>query len=74
MIREGGLAARISNELRLPDPGGGMQLTTSWTKILVPPADTYGCGGSYEEHVCFPLEQGLVERPVLQPAGRRSTQ
>ena len=40
--------------------------------MLVPPADTYGHNGSYEEHVRFSLEQGLVERPVLQLAGRRS--
>ena len=38
----------------------------------MPPADTFGREGSYEEHVCFPLEQGLVERPVFQSAGRQS--
>ena len=41
--------------------------------MFVPPADTYGRGGSYEEHVWFPHEQGFVERRVLQPAGRWST-
>ena len=40
--------------------------------MFVPPVDTYGRGGNYKEHVCFPIEQGLVERPVLQPAGYRS--
>ena len=34
----------------------------TWTKMFVPPADTRGCGGSYEEHVEFPLAQGLLNR------------
>ena len=41
--------------------------------MFMPPADTFGREGSYEEHVCFPLEQGLVERPMFQPAGRQSS-
>ena len=32
----GGSAARISNELRTPDTGGGVRLTTSRTKSLGP--------------------------------------
>ena len=54
------------------DPGGGLRLTTSRTKMLCPRRILIGRLGSYEEHVCFPLEQGLVEQPVLQPAGRWS--
>ena len=37
------------------------------------PVDTYGRGSSCEEHVCLPLLQGLVERPVPRLAGIRST-
>ena len=39
----------------------------------MPPADTHGRGGSYEEHVCFPLAQGVVKQPVPRPAGCRLT-
>ena len=35
--------------------------------------DTYGRGSGVTEHDCFPRTQGLVERPVLRPAGNRST-
>ena len=73
LIWEGGSAVRNSNELRPPDPGGGVRLTTSRTKTLVPPADTHDRGGTYEEHVCFPLAQGSVEQPVLRPASCWST-
>ena len=38
----------------------------------MPPADTFGRGGSHEEHVCFLLTR-LVERPVPRPAGHWST-
>ena len=55
------------------DPGGGVLPTTNRTKMFVPPADTRGCGGSYEEHVEFPLAQGLVEPPVPQSASGRLT-
>ena len=66
LIREGGggSATRINNEIRLPDTGGGVRLTTSRTTMCVPPADTHDRGGSYEEHVCFHLTQGLVEQLV----------
>ena len=63
LIREGVSAARISNELRPPpDHGGGVRLTTSRTKLFVPPSDTQG------QHACFPLAQGLVKQPVPRPA------
>ena len=29
--------------------------------MFVPPADTHSRWESYEEHVCFPLAQGLAE-------------
>ena len=38
------------------------------------PVDIYGSRSRCEEHVCFPLPQGLLERLVLRPAGSRSTQ
>ena len=63
----GGSATRISNEIRLSDTGGGVRLTTSRTTMFVPPADTHDRGGSSEEHVCFPLTQGLVEQLVARP-------
>ena len=68
-----GSAARISNELRPQDAGGGVRLTTSWAKMCARPMDTYGRGSGCEEHVSFPLPQGLVERPVPPAAGRRDS-
>ena len=75
LIWGGGSAAWISNELRSPDPGGGdIWLTASRAETFALPVDTYGHWNSCEEHVSFPLTQGLVEGPVLQPAGSRATQ
>ena len=39
----------------------------------VHPADTHDRGGTYDEHVSFPLAQEPVELPVPQPAHRRLT-
>ena len=50
LIRGGGSTARISNELRPLDPGGGAQLAASRVKMCVPPMVTYDSGGSCEEH------------------------
>ena len=36
--------------------------------------DIYDRGSGCAEHVYFPRTQGIVERPVLRPAGSRSTQ
>ena len=58
-----------------PSPGGGdVRLTASRGEIFALPVDYYGHGGRCEEHVRFPPTRGLVERPVLRPAGSRSTQ
>ena len=45
LIREGGSAARTSSELRPPDPGGGVRISTAQTKMPVPPVDTHDRGG-----------------------------
>ena len=55
-----GSTARISNELRPPDPGGGVQLTAPRDKMC-------------EGHVSIPLPQGFVKRPVSQLAGSQLT-
>ena len=76
LIREGGSAAPISNELGPPDSGDGARLTTAWTKTpawTVPLADTHDRGGIPDEHVCFHLAQEPVEQPAPRPAHRRST-
>ena len=39
----------------------------------VPPADTHDRGGTYDEHVCFPLAQEPVEQLVPRPARHRLT-
>ena len=75
LIREGGSAAWISNELRPPDYGGA-PLTTARTKTsiwTVPPADTHNRGGISYKHVCFPLAQGPVEQLVPRLACCRLT-
>ena len=75
LIRGGGSAARISNELRPPDPGGGdVWLTTSRAETFALPVDPCGHGSGCEENVRFPPTQGLVEQPVFRQAGSRSTQ
>ena len=72
-IRGEGSAAGISNELRPPDPGGGICLVGSRARMSAPPVDAYDHGSIGEGHVCFPLSQGFVERPVPRPACSRST-
>ena len=47
--------------------------------MFVPPADTHGRGGSYEEHVCLPLAQGLLnsrclDRPLVGPTRQSDRQ
>ena len=42
--------------------------------MSVPPADTQDCGGTYDEHVSFPLTQVPFELPVPRPARRRLAQ
>ena len=55
----GGSAARISNELRPQDPGGGdVWLTASRAEPFALPVDTYGCRSGCEEHIHFPPTRG----------------
>ena len=73
LIRGEGSAARISNELRPQDPGGGVSLTASRVRMCALPVDTYGRGSGCEELVSLPLQRGFVERPVPRPAGRHDS-
>ena len=73
LIRGEGSAARISNELRPQDPGGGVCLTASRVRMCALPVDTYGRGSGCEELVSLPLQRGFVERPVPRPAGRHDS-
>ena len=74
LIRGGGSAARISNELRPPDPSGGVRFIASQARMYVPPVDASDHGSIGEIHVCFPLPEGFVEWPVPRLAGSWSTQ
>ena len=69
MIRGEGSTARISNELRPPDPGGGVRLTAPRDRMCAPLVDTYDHESDGEG--CFPLPH--VERLVPRPTGSRST-
>ena len=66
LIWGGRSAARISNELRPPDPSGGdVWITASRAETFALPVDTYGRGSGCEEYVHFPLTWSLLSPGAL---------
>ena len=59
LIRGEGSAARIINELRSQDPGGGVKLTAFWAKMHALPVDTYGRGSGCKDLVSFSPATGV---------------
>ena len=76
LIRGGGSAARISNKLLPPDPGGGglstiaRMRTPEWT---LPPTGPRDCLWTPDEHTYPPLSREPVEQLVFIPGSRRLT-
>ena len=73
LIRGEGSITRISNRLCPQDPGGGVRLTWLGSDGCVLPVDMDSRGGDSEGQDCFPLSQGLIQRPVPRPDDDRLT-